>query len=124
MDIDSFQMMLDEIAEDIPEDLLKHLNGGILIQSYEKKHPTSEGLSILGEYCVQPATLGRYIVIYYGSFMHVFPHLSEEALRNQVRKTLLHELRHHIESLAGDRSLEIEDMQFLFNYLNTKPDKV
>jgi hypothetical protein len=31
--------------------------------------------------------------------------------------TLKHEFRHHLESLAGERGLEIEDEQFLADYL-------
>ena len=34
---------------------------------------------------------------------------SDEELRVQIRKVLLHEFRHHLESLAGERDLEIED---------------
>ena len=34
---------------------------------------------------------------------------SEEEIRVQIRKVLLHEFRHHLESLAGERDLEIED---------------
>jgi hypothetical protein len=37
-------------------------------------------------------------------------------LRDEIRKTLLHELRHHIESLSGVRDLEYEDELRLESY--------
>ena len=65
-------------------------------------------LCIMGEYCRQ-YHLGRFIVIYYGSFAQVYGHLPKEDLAKRLRKVLLHEFRHHLESLAGERDLEIED---------------
>lgn len=41
--------------------------------------------------------------------MQVYGYMTEEALRKRVRKTVLHEFRHHLESLAGERDLEVED---------------
>ena len=56
----------------------------------------------MGEYCRQ-YHLGRFIVIYYGSFAQVYGHLPKEDLAKRLRKVLLHEFRHHLESLAGER---------------------
>lgn len=53
--------------------------------------------------------LGRFIVLYYGSFAQCYGTCSEEEIQVQIRKVLLHEFRHHLESLAGERDLEIED---------------
>ena len=44
-----------------------------------------------------------------GSFAQVYGHLPKEDLAKRLRKVLLHEFRHHLESLAGERDLEIED---------------
>ena len=41
--------------------------------------------------------------------MQIYGYMTEEALRRRVRKTVLHEFRHHLESLAGEKDLEIED---------------
>jgi hypothetical protein len=39
-------------------------------------------------------------------------------MREILISTLKHEFRHHLESLAGDRSLEIKDEAFIEDYLN------
>jgi hypothetical protein len=69
------------------------------------------------------AVLGRYIAIYYGSFARVYGHLSKEQLAGQLAGTLKHEFRHHLESLAGQRGLEIEDEKYLENYLHRQRNK-
>ena len=121
MDIDSFQQILDEVAEEIPEDLLQNLNGGILVLPEIQYHPqaTDRDLYVMGEYHVQIPGLGRYIVMYYGSFERVFgAHTPNEdpVLRREMRKTLIHELRHHVESLSGVKDLEKEDERRLAAY--------
>ena len=62
----------------------------------------------------------RYIVIYYGSFERVYGYLSDEALKKQMEKTLRHEFRHHMESRAGLRDLEIADRMQMEDYENQK----
>ena len=63
-----------------------------------------EDLYILGEYCEDPY-LGRSIVIYYGSIEPVCGDLSPLELRRELRDTLRHEFRHHVEALAGETGL-------------------
>ena len=67
--------------------------------------------------------MGRYIAIYYGSFLRVFPGASREKIRRELRKTLRHEFRHHVESLCGENGLEVEDEVFLQNYLRSRGGK-
>ena len=43
--------------------------------------------------------MGNYIKIYYGSFERLFGHLSDEDMEKELRKTLRHEFRHHLEGL-------------------------
>ena len=119
-------LMLDDIAEEIPEDFYRELNGGIILLPEAKMHPESGGgfkgisdLYILGEYHNDRkgmGGLGRYIVIYYGSFIKVYSHLSREDQRAELRRVLIHEFTHHLESLAGERGLEIKDAQNLEKY--------
>ena len=107
--IDDVSDILDDIVDEIPEDLFKDLNGGIILLEEEKPHPSNIGpLYILGEYHNRRG-MGRYICIYYGSFMRLFGHYSKDRLRKRLRETLLHEFTHHLESLAGERGLEIQD---------------
>jgi Uma2 family endonuclease len=116
--IDEMQTMLDGIAETFPEEFYTQLNGGIVLMPQAKRHQnrSTEGLYVLGEY-YRGGNLGRYIAIYYGSFMRVHGHLPPEALKRELTATLKHEFRHHLESLAGERGLEIEDEKFLAEYL-------
>ncbi|MDO4288369.1 MAG: metallopeptidase family protein [Eubacterium sp.] len=117
IDIDTFEVILDEIANTLPPVFYENLNGGILLLPEVKIHPRAKNkdLYILGQYCTHPV-LGRYIVIYYGSFERVHGHLELEALRREMEKTLKHEFRHHMEGQAGIRDLELLDQQELEDY--------
>ena len=116
---DEVKAMLDDISDELPEAFYKELNGGVILSPDEKLHPASDEknpLFILGEYHYQRFGLGRYIVIYYGSFAKTFSYLQPEKLKERLRKTLFHEFTHHLESLAGDKSLEVKDAQDLQKY--------
>lgn len=117
LSIEEFGEMLNELSGEMPEDFFRELNGGVLLMEQEKLHPASAGqdLWIMGEYRVS-YSMGRVIYIYYGSFARVYGHLPEQALQRRVRKTLVHEFRHHMESLAGERDLEVEDAVALARY--------
>jgi len=111
--------MLDDIADEIPEALFNELNGGItLLPNARRDHEGRGfgGLYILGEYCHDPLGLGRYIKIYFGSFKRVFGNIGHAGMKNELRKTLVHEITHHVESLAGECGLEIKDAIELEKY--------
>lgn len=116
--IDEMESMLDDLAAELPEEFYKELNGGIILLPQAKLHPENKGndLYIMGEYYGK-GSLGRYIAMYYGSFMRVYGYMSAQEIMPQLRKTLRHEFRHHLESLAGERGLEIEDEQYISRYL-------
>jgi len=77
---------------------------------------------MMGRYCYEPRGLGRYIQIFYGSFVAVYGFCSEETQKEELRKVLMHELTHHIESLAGISDLEKEDRTQLLEYLERAHD--
>ena len=107
--IDDVQAMLGQIAEELPEDFFRDLNGGIILLEQCKTHPESAGdLYIMGEYS-RRRDMGRHICIYYGSFLRLYANAPEQVLRKKLRDTLLHEFTHHLESLAGERGLEVKD---------------
>lgn len=115
--IDEVHNILDEIAEGLPADFFKDLNEGIVLLPEYKLHPESRArdkLYIMGEY--GKSITGRHIKIYYGSFKRVYNGISLEILREKLRDTLLHEFTHHLESLAGERGLEIKDCHDLERY--------
>ena len=102
--------MMDEIVEEIPEVYYKYLNGGIVLLENAKLHPKNKhnDLYILGEY-QNSYQLGRSIRIFYGSLAIVHGYLPRDQFREKFRDVVLHELTHHLESLSGERDLEIED---------------
>lgn len=116
--IDEMENMLDELAAELPEEFYSELNGGIILLPQAKLHPENKGgdLFTLGEY-YKGGAMGRYIAVYYGSFLRVYGHVPVEQLKAELRKTLRHEFRHHLESLSGERGLEIEDEQYIARYL-------
>ena len=107
---------LDEIAEQFPQEFYNDLNGGILLLPEAREDPEFPPgeIYILGEYCHDQ--MGRYINMYYGSFAALFPDLNDDQLYDKLYNTLSHEFTHHMESLAGERSLEIKDAVELARY--------
>ena len=85
------------------------MNGGILLlpEACQDHDDSAHDVYTLGEYVHDE--MGRYIVIHYGSFLALYEDLSPEKLRKELKETLIHEFTHHIESLAGECGLEIED---------------
>ena len=112
--------ILDEIADSLPVELYRELNGGIVLCDECRLHPYAQDndLYILGVY--QRNNLGRSIKIYYGSIIRVFPNKSLEQYREILRKTLVHEVRHHNEFLAGADDLVYYDDEQISNYLKRK----
>ena len=118
MTIDEMQDVLDELAEELPEVFFRDLNGGIVLLpgTKESEYSRENDLYTLGEYH-HGGAMGNYIKIYYGSFERLFSHLSDEQMKIRLRKTLRHEFRHHIETLAGEDDLVDEDAKFIKSYL-------
>ncbi|MDR0273023.1 MAG: hypothetical protein LBI27_06880 [Clostridiales bacterium] len=101
------EAVLDEIADDLPQEIFDDLNGGYVLTPDIVKD--KDGLYILGMYHVEPRGLGRYITVHYGSLAVLYERCSPRVFREKIKLVLHHELTHHLESLAGDRSLEIKD---------------
>ncbi len=107
LSIDEVNDILDQIYEEFPEELFQKLNGGILLLEDERLDLETPNGYIMGEYCRNE--MGRYIKIYYGSFAALLSGESLEVWTAELRLTLRHELTHHVEGLAGERSLEYKD---------------
>lgn len=112
--------VLDEAADALPEEIYRDLNGGVnLIRGVRTDE---HGLLIMGTYNVNQ--MGRYVEIYYGSFRRKYPDASPEKCARELVRTLKHELTHHIESLAMDRSLEKWDEQHVAELLAGLDDEL
>ncbi len=110
--------MLDEMAMELPQEFYRELNGGIMLLPEARLHEEDRAgdLFTLGEYHVD-LQLGRYIAIYYGSFARVYGDSPKAVWEEELRETLQHEFAHHLESLAGERGLEIKDAQKMAEYM-------
>jgi len=112
---------LTEIADSLPEAIFRELNGGILL--LPDAITDENDLLILGQYHVEPRGFGRYVTIHYGSMVEAHGHLSREAFRKELEGVLRHELVHHLEDLAGDRTLEIKDAIEVEGYIRARRKK-
>ncbi len=112
--------MLDEIADSMPYELYRDLNGGISLLPQAKIHPkaVNNDLFILGEYIRN--SLGNAIVLYYGSIDRVYGKLTREEYYNKLIGILHHEVRNHNEDLAGCDDLGIYDKEQIDKYLRDK----
>ena len=107
--------LLDEMAEEFPEEFYQELNGGISLLPEAKPDPDFPPgeMYILGEYCDD--MMGRYILLYYGSFAALASQedWSGEDWEEELYATLAHEFTHHMEGRAGERGLERRDEAML-----------
>ncbi len=106
---------LDAMAEEFPPEFYEELNGGICLLPEALPDPEfpGEDLYIMGEYCNDQ--MGKYINLYYGSFAALAEreNWTEEDWDAELYETLAHEFTHHVEGLAGERGLEIQDAVLL-----------
>jgi|GEM_PF-22015 len=94
--------MLDKAMEALPSGIFDGLNGGVNL--IEDAKQDDRGGYILGLY--HNNMMGRYVEIFYGSFTALYGDIPPMQFERRLKSTLHHELTHHIESLAGDKSLE------------------
>ena len=118
---EEFGQLLDEVAEELPPEIFVNLNGGINLIPDVLPHPEGNdgNLFILGQYH-RGGLLGRYISIYYGSFMQLYGNSSREFIKSELDRVLKHEFLHHLESMAGEKDLEIQDAIKLAKYNRRK----
>lgn len=116
--VDEVNEILNELADEIPEQLYEGLNGGISLDEQVLLSPAAKGndLYIMGQYH-RGGFMGQRITIHYGSLMKAFDHLDREQLKSELRRILRHEFRHHIEFMAGNKDLELEDAEYIRQYL-------
>lgn len=123
LSFDDAYQWLGEVADTVPEELMNHLNGGIVLLPDVVPSPHGGNLYTLGSYHNDPYGMGRYININYGSFVRVHGGDSIETQKKALRDVLVHELTHHIESLAGVRDLEVKDELFIESYFDNDHKK-
>ena len=106
--------MLDEAVDALPQEIFDKLNGGVNL--IPARRTDEHGLLVMGMYFVDQ--MGRHVEIYYGSFKERFHNAPPERWKRELTRTLKHELTHHIENLAYDRSLEKWDAEHVAKLLS------
>ncbi|HEX2865069.1 MAG TPA: metallopeptidase family protein [Deinococcales bacterium] len=112
MTFPEFEDRVDEMLAEIPPAFLRGLQGVHTLPDL-RADPRDPGTVQLGEYMDPgPESLlsgsnpfARHISLFYGSFAWLAARDPWFDWDEEVWETLTHEIRHHIESLAGDVSL-------------------
>lgn len=122
-DLNLFREYVGLCLDELPEAFFKELSGGVLVseQAPVPEYARRNDLLTLGHYKV--GSFGRQVVIYYGSFVRMFPYASNEELLQRIRGVVRHEFRHHMEFLSGihnSKSLEAEDLRQMRAYLDRR----
>ena len=118
MTFPEFQALLAEMVDEIPDEFLDELQGVHALPEARLEKGFHE-VYRLGEY-LDPGPenflgggegLGRHVALYYGSFAAVAEDDPGFSWEDELWETLTHELRHHVESQAGDVSLIEDDLR-------------
>ncbi|WMI80191.1 metallopeptidase family protein [Anaerotignum sp. MB30-C6] len=109
--MEEFEILADQVANEIPSVFYNGLNGGIRLKEEERLHPLSREKApvyILGLY-IKDEFLGCRIELYYGSFAKVCRNFVKERMIKEIRDVLRHEFQHHVEIMCGNIDLILED---------------
>lgn len=108
-----FEALARELYAEIPEVYLEGIDG-LTVRREAPEHPDHPGVYTLGE-CLTEEHISDYgssdttrsvIALYWGSFQALADRSESFDWEGEAWETLTHELRHHLESLAGDDALE------------------
>jgi hypothetical protein len=111
-----FERLVAEMVEEIPSEFLEGLQGVHVIEEARLEEGYVD-VYRMGEY-LDPGPeqflgagegLGRHVALYHGSFVAIAAGDPDFDWEEEAWETLTHELRHHVESLAGDASLIHQD---------------
>ncbi len=109
----AFERAARRAFEEIPHEYLEGIDG-LTVSREAPAHPTLPGIYTLGECLTEehlsdygsPETTRSVIALYWGSFRALSRRNPDFDWEGEIWETLTHELRHHLESLAGDDALE------------------
>ena len=113
MDFDTFERRAREIFDRIPEEL-RHGVEYVAVERKRVPHPTIPDVFTLGECATGeldlgldlPASTRSGVHLYHGSFRALAKLDPDFDWEEELRETVLHEVRHHRESTAGEDALE------------------
>ncbi len=113
MKFPDFERLAHEAYEEIPEHFKEGIDG-LVVSREAVPHPERADVYTLGECLTEdhvsdygsPETTRSVIALYWGSFRQLARRDEAFDWEGELWETLTHELRHHLESLAGDDALE------------------
>ena len=115
MDFDRFATRAEEILAEVPEEFLRGIVG-VDAHRLRKAHPHISGVYTMGECSgdevadrTDPGGMLSRIHLYHGSFAALARADEDFDWEAELRETILHEVRHHIEDRAGILDLLEED---------------
>jgi len=118
MSFEEFQHLIEQMVAEIPPEFMEGLQGVHVIEEVKEEEGYDDVVR-MGEYLDPgPADflgagegLGRHVAIYYGSFATIAADDPAFDWEEEAWETLTHELRHHVESLAGEDFLVQDDVE-------------
>jgi predicted Zn-dependent protease with MMP-like domain len=112
MNFETFEKLARVEFDRVPEQYRAGVDG-LIVDRDAKAHPSARDVFTLGE-CVTeaypsdfggPDTIRSAVVLYYGSFLRLSRLDPSFDWEEELWETLMHELQHHLESLADDEGL-------------------
>jgi len=129
MSYQRFRRVLADMVDELPAEFVRGLQG---VHAIEDAKPEAGYHDVwrMGEYLDPGAEdflgagegLGRHVALYYGSFVEIAADDPDFDWEEEMWETLTHELRHHVESLAGDDALIQEDERVAQSFEPATPD--
>jgi hypothetical protein len=129
MDYAEFERFARVVWDEIPE-AYKDGVDGLVVDRSVVRHPEHPEVFTMGE-CVTeeypsqyggPDTTRSAVVLYYGSFSEIARDEEDFDWRGEIHETVMHELQHHLESLATEDALEDLDYAVDENFKRTQGD--
>ena len=125
-----FEAVAREVWDEIPARYKSGVDG-LIVDRGAKPHEEDPEVFTMGE-CVTeefpsdyggPDTIRSAVVLYYGSFRAVADEDETFEWRAEIHETILHELQHHLESLAAEDSLEDVDYAVNENFKRVRGEE-
>lgn len=120
MTFEEFEHLIADMVDEVPAEFMRGLQGVHVLPEARREEGYDEDVFRMGEY-MDPGPedflgsgdgIGRHVAIYYGSFRAIASQDPEFDWEDEAWETLTHELKHHVESLAGEDFLVQEDDEF------------
>lgn len=116
MDFRDFEARAEQIFREIPEEFKEGVDGLRVVRKTES-HPDLPEIYTLGECRSEfypsdyggPGVVHSLVYLYYGSFLELSRTRDDWDWEGELWETITHEVRHHLESLADEDALEVQD---------------